>query len=276
MTYYRLNPEGHNTLVINPDGTAQQNIEAFAKIEKTESKDRGGFAITNLTDAYKDEVVSARRGVMLASNRTRATIQDEVTFKEPSTAYWFMHTQAEININPDGKSAILSKGGEQLWVELNCNAVDASGNPVDASFVEMAAAPLPVSPNPSGQNKNEGYRKLAVELNGVSQMSLTVTLIPIIGSLDETDTTVVPVALDQWHIEDGELEIPVLSGVTVDGQALANFDSKVFGYDIDFPLDRTVVPEIAVSYDETLYSVEITKATDIPGATKVLVLLMLP
>ena len=271
VTYYRLNPEGHNTLVINPDGTAQQNIEAFAKIEKTESKDRGGFAITNLTDAYKDDVESARRGVMLASNRTRATIQDEVIFKAPSTAYWFMHTQAEIDISQDGKSAILSKGGEHLWVGLNCNASDASGNPVDAKFVQMEATPLPVSPNPSGQNKNEGYRKLAVELNGVSQMSLTVTLIPVIGSLEETDTTVVPVALEQWAIEDGELEVPVLSGVTMDGQALSTFDSNVLGYDIDFSLDRTIVPEISVSYDETLYSVEITKATDIPGATKVLV-----
>lgn len=271
LTYYRLNPEGHNTLVINPDGTAQQNIKAFAKIEKTESKDRGGFAITNLTDAYKDEVVSARRGVMLASNRTRATIQDEVTFQAPSTVYWFMHTQAQIEISADGKSAILSKGGEKLWAGLNTDAVDANGNQVEASFVEMAAEPLPVSPNPSGQNKNEGYRKLAVEMNGVSEMRLTVTLIPIIGSLEETDTTVTPVALDEWHIEDGELEVPVLSGVTMDGKTFADFDSKVFSYDIDFPLDRTAVPEIAVSYDETLYSVEITKATDIPGATKVLV-----
>lgn len=271
LTYYRLNPEGHNTLVINPDGTAQQNIKAYAKIEKTESKDRGGFAITNLTDAYQDDVVSARRGVMLASNRTRATIQDEVTFQAPSTVYWFMHTQATIEISEDGKSAILSKGGEKLWVGLKTDAVDADGNQVEASFVEMAAEPLPVSPNPSGQNKNEGYRKLAVEMNGVSEMRLTVTLIPIVGSLEETDTTVTTVALDEWHIEDGELEVPVLSGVTMDGKTFEDFDSKVFSYDIDFPLDRTAVPEIKVSYDETLYSVEVTKATDIPGATKVLV-----
>ena len=271
LWYYRLNPEGHNTLVINPDGTAQQNIEAFAKIEKIESKDRGGFAITDLTDAYKDDVNNARRGVMLSSNRTRATIQDEVTFKAPSQVYWFMHTQAEITISKDGKSAILSKGGEQLWVGLDCDAVDASGNPVAACFTEMTAAPLAVSPSPSGQNKNEGYRKLAVEMNGVSQMRLTVVLIPVSGSLDEINTTIVPVALDAWSIEDGELEVPVLNGVTMDGQAFANFDSSVYGYDIDFPLDRIVVPEIAVSYDESHYSVEIIKATDIPGSTKILV-----
>ncbi|GMX61943.1 hypothetical protein Elgi_17470 [Paenibacillus elgii] len=208
LTYYRLNPEGHNTLVVNPNGGAQQNIKAFAKIEKMESKPRGGFAIANLTNAYNAHQVSqAKRGVMLSSNRTRATIQDEVSFLKPSVAYWFMHTEAAVEVSTDGKSAIFTKGGEKLWVGLNADARDAANHQVNARFGVMDAKPLAVSPNPAKQNPNAGIRKLFIKMDQVKEMRLTVTLIPLKGSLEDTVTAVTVTPLDQWSIPDGEITL---------------------------------------------------------------------
>ncbi|MCU6709093.1 discoidin domain-containing protein [Paenibacillus sp. J5C_2022] len=271
LTYYRLNPEGHNTLVINPDGGAQQNIKAFSKIEKTESKPLGGFAIANLAEAYDGQVSEAKRGVMLASNRMRATIQDEVQFLSPSTAYWFMHTEAEIEIGEDGQSAVFSKGGEKLWVGLNSDARDESGEPVSARFAVMDAQPLPESPNPANQNANEGIRKLYVKLDGVKEMRLTVTMIPIVGAAEDMDTTIVPMPLGQWSIADGDLIVPVIQGAGIDGKAVEGFDERTFNYTIAYPLDYTDVPDLTFTYDQTRYQVQVVPADEVPGVTKLIV-----
>lgn len=271
LTYYRLNPEGHNTLVINPDGGAQQNIKAYSKIEKMESKQLGGFAIANLTEAYKMQVSDARRGVMLDSNRMRTTIQDEVIFLAPSTAYWFMHTEAEIEVSDDGQSAIFSKGGEKLWVGLNSDARDGSGEPVEARFDVMDAKPLPESPNPAKQLQNEGIRKLFVKLDDVTEMRLTITMIPIIGDVEDIDTTAKIVRLDEWSIQDGDLITPVIEAAAVDGVAITDFAQQKFNYTIPFPLDYTAVPELTFDYDESLYDVEVSLATEVPGVTKLVV-----
>ena len=271
LTYYRLNPEGHNTLVINPDGSAQQNITAFSKIEKVESKSLGGFAIANLTEAYNKHVSEAKRGFMLASNRMRATIQDEVAFLSPSTAYWFMHTEAEIEVSDDGQSAVFSKNGEKLWVGLNSDARGAFGAPVAARFAVMDAKPLPESPNPAKQHQNDGIRKLFVKLDDVKDMRLTVTMIPIIGDIEDTDTTVVPAALDQWSIADGDLIVPIIQSASVDGIAIEGFAEQTFTYNIALPLDYTNVPKLTFTYDQSLYQVQAQPAADVPGVTKLIV-----
>ncbi|GGG06508.1 discoidin domain-containing protein [Paenibacillus aceti] len=271
LTYYRLNPEGHNTLVINPEGGAQQNIKAFSKIEKVESKPSGGFAIANLTEAYNRHVAQAKRGVMLAANRTRAMIQDEVSFLNPSTAYWFMHTEADIQVSADGKSAILSKGGEKLWIGLDSDARDGAGQPIDVWLDVMDAKPLPQSPNPSKQNQNIGIRKLFMKLDQVKEMRLTVTMVPIVGSMEDTNLTVNSVPLDNWSITDGELIIPVIQSASVDGVPLAEFNAQKFSYDIQLPLDRADVPVLEFTYDQTLNDVQVIPADEVPGITKLIV-----
>lgn len=269
LDYYRLNPQGHNTLVINPkvdeSRDQQQDINAFSKIERYESKPLGGFAITNLTDAYDEKgVISANRGVMLTDNRTRATIQDEVQLDSPSTIYWFMHTEAEIQVSEDGKSAILSKGGEKLWVGLDSNIADAK-------FTVMEAKPLQGTPNPAKQNQNIGIRKLVVELNNVNQFRLTVNMIPVVGGLEYINTNIPSVNLSEWNIPDGELIVPVLTGVQVDEKFLTEFNPDIFSYNINLPLDRVDIPVLEVMYNKELYEVEIVEALEIPGITKVVV-----
>ena len=55
--------------------------------------------------------------------------------KRPSELYWFMHTEADVEIVENGRAAILSQLDKRLYVEL------AEG-PAGARFSVMDAAPL--------------------------------------------------------------------------------------------------------------------------------------
>ena len=263
LTYYRLNPEGHNTLVFNPDGSAQQNINAFTKIENYVSKDKGGFAIADLTNAY-DDAISVRRGVMLDENRTKVTIRDEVTLNEDGTAWWFMHTKANIEILKDGSAARLTLNDKYLWIELDSDK--------DAHFTVMDASPLSVSPNPSGQNKNEGIRKLAIELNHVEDYTLTIQMIPM---LEKTVPDVVfdGAALSEWTIPDGSFDIPELEEISINGESYSDFNKAKYSYSYDLPLHQEEVPLVTATADER-FLVEIIPAEDIPGTTRIKVSLI--
>jgi hypothetical protein len=51
-----------------------------------------------MTSAYKDDVVYAKRGMMLGNYRSSFLLQDEVKFKAPSNLYWFMHTEGVMTL----------------------------------------------------------------------------------------------------------------------------------------------------------------------------------
>ncbi|MDA1278147.1 MAG: heparinase II/III family protein [Verrucomicrobia bacterium] len=168
-TYYRLRAEGQNALVLNPDAGPDQDPSAAARLERFESKPARSFAIADLTPAYAKHARSVRRGVALL-DRQRFLVQDEVGSDAPVDAWWFMHTPAEIAISPDGRSATLRQGGAALRAELV--------SPEQAMFEARSAAPLPGSPNPEGQNRNAGIRKLAVHVPGARELRIVVLLTP--------------------------------------------------------------------------------------------------
>ncbi|CAG7636383.1 heparinase II/III family protein [Paenibacillus allorhizosphaerae] len=175
-TYYRLKPEGHNTLVINPDAQFEQDQTSMNKIVNYASTPQKAFAIADMKPAYARNAEAAKRGVMLA-DRKRLIIQDEVQSKKPSTVWWFMHTKATVQVAEDGKSALLTQNGKRLWVTLTL----PKDSPLKASFQVMEAKPLPESPNPAGQTANTGIRKLAVKLDGVTDVRMAVELVPLAG-----------------------------------------------------------------------------------------------
>ena len=95
--------------------------------------------------------------------------------KRPSELYWFMHTEADVEIVENGRAAILSQLDKRLYVEL------AEG-PAGARFSVMDAAPLATSPNPDGQSSNEGMRKLTIHLEHVQDVRLSVRMVPLYAS----------------------------------------------------------------------------------------------
>ena len=170
---YRIRAEGHNTLVINP-GSTHEDQQPMARGKMIDFSAGGDhpFAVADLTDAYKQNgALRVRRGVKLL-DRSALLICDELTLESRSEVWWFMHTEAEVAVAADGCSATLRRGGEQVEAVL-LNAPDG------AELIAMAAERLPSSPGPTpGELGAKEYRKLAIKMEGVTDVRLAVALVP--------------------------------------------------------------------------------------------------
>jgi len=176
-TYYRKRAEGQNTLVINPDTTGGQAFNAKCQIVGYESAYDGGYAIVDMLDAYDNYGVSdIKRSMLLFDERSRVLLQDEVTCSVASEFYWFAHTQAEIAVSSDGKSAELTLNGKTLLAQI--------ASPADAVFTTMDAQPLSTSPQPEGENARDGYRKLVIHLTNTASTTICVVFTPILQDSD--------------------------------------------------------------------------------------------
>jgi hypothetical protein len=169
-TLYRLRAEGHNTLLINPGHGPDQDPAGLARIVRFESTPDTAFAIADLKRAYGRETSRVQRGMALF-HRRQLLLQDEIQTQQPSDVWWFMHTAAEIQINREGTTATLTQGNARLQARVL--------SPPKAAFTVMDAEPLPTSPHPDKQAKNQGVRKLAIHLNGVSELRLAVLFLPL-------------------------------------------------------------------------------------------------
>ena len=170
-TYYRMRAEGQNTLVINPDGSPDQNIDAEARVVRINFQPTKAYAITDLTPAYYPDVRKLNRGIALENQRNQVLIQDEIKADSPVDVFWFMHTNANIEISEDGQSAILSQNGAKLAAKLLGEG--------KYRFTQMDAKPLPTSPMPQEQTENTDVKKLAIKLKAVTDNQLAVLFIPL-------------------------------------------------------------------------------------------------
>lgn len=191
-TYYTARTEGQNCVVLNPDENAGQTLGSTSKIDKFYSSSSESYAVMDLTDAYSDNVHSYMRGIKLFDNRGSVLLQDDIVSNSKiSEAYWFMHTDAEITISDDGKSAILAKGGKSITAKIIC-AYD------DAVFSVAEAKPLASSPNPAVQQSTDYGKKLAINISGVQSISLAVLFTP------QTSTGIMPediIPIEYWGDE---------------------------------------------------------------------------
>jgi len=167
--YYRVRAEGHNVPVLNPDQGPDQNPKAVAKIVKFESTPQQALAVVDLTQACQPHVDRAIRTFTLADRR-RLIVTDELQSKQPSELWWFLHTEAKVQLDDGGRTAVLSQHGKTCTVNLQ--------EPAGATFQVMDCRPLPSSPNPEPQADNRGRRKLALHLTDVQATRIQVTLEP--------------------------------------------------------------------------------------------------
>ncbi|MBI4976201.1 MAG: heparinase II/III family protein [Spirochaetes bacterium] len=168
--FYRIRPEGHNTLVIAPSADAGQLKKAVTKISVFESLPQSAQASVDLTEAYRPQAKKVIRTASLIDGRKAIEVADVIEAAEPATVWWFAHTKAAVTITPDGKRAVLTRPGAALTAEIR--------SPFDARFSVMNAVPLATSPDPTNQNKNAGMRKLAIALSNVSAVTLVVRFAP--------------------------------------------------------------------------------------------------
>ena len=167
--FYRIRAEGHNTLVFNPREGPDQNPAAQCEITRFESTPDRSIAVLDLTDVYAEDVERAQRTFEMI-DRAYVVVTDEVTNKKASELYWFMHTQADVQISEDGKTATLSQNNRNLTATLQ--------SPERAVFKVMPAEPLPTSPTPD-QAGNKGRRKLAIHLTDVKDLTIKVRFTPV-------------------------------------------------------------------------------------------------
>ncbi|WP_372661079.1 Ig-like domain-containing protein [Cohnella sp.] len=257
-TYYRKRAEGHNTLQISPSTGPDQDVDSISEVTDTSFNETGGaFAVADLTPAYRKSAASVKRGVALLDERRQFLVQDEIKAKVPSEVYWFMHTRAAIEIAADGQSALLTQDGRQLWVNIEA--------PAKASFTVMDAAPLPSSPNPSGQTPNLGVKKLAIHMNDVRNETISVRMVPLMpGETPPSDTREV-VPIQDWTIENGELAS--LSALTVDGQSLEEFKPIRYVYEVELENGETQPPVIGAAAEG--YDVTVQQASGVPGVARI-------
>lgn len=189
---YRVRPEGHNTLVINPSEQIGQESKTDCPVTKLVSEDSGAYAVTDLTSAYLNQADSVVRGFMLTDGRRTVVIRDEIVVKESSQIYWFMHTGADISI-VDNNTAILTIGNKSVQMKVVVEGADAELYSTDAT-------PFEATQSESGQADNSAFRKVAIKLTGSGAMSISVRITPLDEPFAEADF--VPKEISSWSIDE--------------------------------------------------------------------------
>ena len=186
--YYRVRAEGHNTLVINPSTDKDQKIGADTKVEKFVSKDDYSFAVMDLTSAYDAKKV--KRGIYMGDNKKSVTIRDELELNsEDDVVYWYMHTDANVNII--NNIAYFSKGQKEMQLEFVAKGCDAKIDAVDAK----ALIALDGTEN---DNPNKGIKKIRIKLENGEKPELTVKITPV-GTGNKFESIKNIPCLDEWN-----------------------------------------------------------------------------
>lgn len=157
-TYYRLNSQSHNTVLIdgeNQDPKAEAPVTAFDP--------ETGLVTIDLTAAYPGKLQKWTRSVRL-ENGTNVLVRDSISATQPVEVLWGMVTEADVS--HDGRVAMLTKSGKKLEARIEA--------PADAHFDVVSTQPA------QPQRQNEGTRKLVVRLPGkVRDVNLAVKLTPV-------------------------------------------------------------------------------------------------
>ena len=227
--YYRKRAEGQNTLVINPGSDGGQYAYAKGDIYKTKHSEHASYGLIDLSEAYQDQAVSAKRGIALVNNRSTLLVQDEIKTKKASEIYSFFHTQAKVEVSADKKSAVLDNGKDQLQVKL----LNGEG----AELGVMEATPLPGSPG-AQNTPNPGIRKLYVHLENAVNPTVSLAFIPVAGGTEGVASVPEFKPLNSW---DAYLDDAVsLQTLTLDGMEMPGFAENKLHYLVDDGLISTV------------------------------------
>lgn len=260
-TYYRKRAEGQNTLVVEPGAGPDQDPLATAKIERFESGATRVFAIADLTDAVSGRGVrSWQRGVAQFDHRRKVLVQDEVRANQPVDTWWFMHTEAEITVADDGRSAVLEQTDKHLVARIL--------GPDDATFAVREATPLDSSPDPDEQSANPGVRKLTVQLTGTTNVRLAVLFSPLRRWQEPGEDLPDVEPLADWSIP--HPEVPRLGELRMDGEPLEAFTPDVFTYDlVDVKTSDAAPPVVEATAGAGAERVIVHQARRTPGTASI-------
>lgn len=286
--YYRYKGEGHNIVVANRSETNTKpstspdsyDVKQDGKTEfiKMEFGDTSSYAILDMTDV-NDVFDCAIRGVKLDKINNVIEIQDDIRSEKETDYMWSMHTYADIEISPDGKSAILT--------ESNCKIKATILNDCDLRFEDLPAAfdttygtankPPIETPNTVYTREDAFYKehgvacdirknahKLAVR--GVTaHFKLSVAFQPYLEG-DSFTPEYIPFEL--W--KNTNIERQTLSAVTVNGEQLEGFSPDNYNYTLYVLTQESESPKIEGVPKSSNVDVKVLQAETVPGVTNIL------
>lgn len=246
--FYRRKGEGHNIVVINPDENLEQDISAFAAVNKPVGGTTGAYDTIDLSASYAVNANSYIRGYLLTDNRRTLTVRDEIKLKDNSELHWFMHTKGDIRII-DNNTAIIYQDGKQLKLQFITSAADAE-------LKAVAAEPLPKTPEFTNTENTE-FSKIDYEINASGSVTITVkmSLVGERGSetgVDDVDIadwdTLINRPSEQLNISYGSGR---LSGIYSDGELVKDFSPEKFSYSVS-KYENGKAPVITVGENDTV------------------------
>lgn len=221
---FRLRAEGHNTIIINPDGSGvDRNPNGYAKIDGVISKEKGAISTMDMTETLSPHVSSAKRGLYLTDNRKSLVVRDELLLKKDSVIYWHMYTKANAKeVDEDGIT--LEMNGKTLRIDFVSDA--------DFEVNFEHAEPMEGMPSVKNENSNVGINKIRVKITGSGNVNFTAKLSP--QGIYTTPVSMYDMPISDWVIPDGSVvETPQLDMIYVDGTPLDGFDKFTKSYSMD-------------------------------------------
>ncbi len=251
--YYVTRPEAHNVYIINPrPGYQGQDPMAFSSALDFKTSKRDGYAIVNMQPYYAADVVTAQRGYKLADDRRSAIVRDEIALKGASEIYSFIHTQADIEIL-DNNTAIFEQFGKKMLVEVSTSGRDLKLEEMKCEFLPEFEKPL----LPNSRDTSE-YRKLAIKLSAIGTVDITVKFTPLYEDITSTGIDETPLAL--WECRDGDLEVPRLTGIALDGKEISDFNPLNSFVEVELPAGVAKAPVITATASEK-YNVSVLQGS---------------
>lgn len=256
-TYYAKRAEAHNTLVMNPGSGPDQDVFAECGIDEFFVSGGGGYAVVDMTAAYKKYAKSVIRGMMVFDRKRQVMVRDEITGRDAPNVWWQLHTPADIELSADKKTAVLSLGGERMLVTLK--------TPAEAGFEVRDSKPLPGAPTSAlSIDRTADSKTLAVNLRGVQQTAITVIFSPYWGGELDEDRYVPEIKpIEEWEIK--EEKYASADEISVDGQPLSDFKPDRFTYTIELPRKSTHKPVITAK--SGTYKITVEPAEQVIGRT---------
>ena len=286
---YRTKAEAHNTIVIVNEDTLPTNtdqvVDAEAIFTKLESDAKGSIAVLDMTEiygqgaeeeAYAQGATKATRGFFFTDDRTSLVVRDEISlFKDNSTVYSFMHTDAEVELAADGKSAILTQGGKKIKLEFATTGNGTATLGYGPSTRNMLGTISPINaPVSTDYNKYDvedaDVNRIYVKLENASgDVGITMKLTPV--GVKGTPVSDYNVSLDTWTIPEGNIAArPEAQSVTIDGCEV-NFDFSKQATFLCVADKYETVPEAVVKVDETKFTYQVTNAGSTDGGNTTIV-----
>ncbi|MBX3432191.1 MAG: heparinase II/III family protein [Pirellulales bacterium] len=183
---FRLSNFGHGTLVVDDQ---LQHAAGRATLAKFSADSRRPGTILDLTDVYRDQLASARRGVALLASR-EVVVQDELSGLRPgSRVRWGMITRAEPH-ELGADRVELRQEGETLSLRLR-EPAGATWDAIDVS-----------QPRNEWDTPNRGARMIVAEVLAPANGRLTIAVTATPGSCPSSaadQASVIPPA--EWPLQ---------------------------------------------------------------------------